>query len=326
MFKFLKPRRQKINQNRPPSYPENSHLIWNKGMAMDCDHRCFASPFTQANYKDIKEGDILWLQSRNTAQFAEEIFPTIKSRFTLVTTYGTRSMPVECGLQDPDALIGDDRLVHWFTQNFKYKGQLKHKVSPIPIGLDFHSQWEQGQTWRFDRQLKPSEQEAIILAARRNAPLSEKRIKRVYADFHFNNTTRKLKKRDSEIRYDRKEIYRLLKKNPAMVFQDKRVPRHVLWDKMAQYRFVISPHGVGLDCHRTWEALVLGCCVIVMCSSLDPLYEGLPVVIVDDYREITPDKLNEWYDTHRYELNRSTINPRLTNKWWMDHIRSIVQV
>lgn len=288
---------------------------------MYCDHHAFASPFPLNAYSEIKDGDIVWLQSKNVAQFVEDNLPAIEGRFTLVTTYGTRSMPVECGLKDPEALLSDDRLVHWFTQNFKYKGQLKHKVSPIPIGIDFHSQWEQGKTWRFDRQLKPSEQEAIILAARRKAPLPEKRIHKIYADFHFNNTTRKLKKRDPDIRYDRKEIYRLLKKNPALVFQKKRVPRHVLWDKMAQYRFVISPQGVGLDCHRTWEALVLGCCVIVMRSSIDSLYEGLPVVIVNDYREITPDKLEEWYETHRLQLNRSTLDGRLTNGWWMDRIR-----
>lgn len=293
---------------------------------MRCDHHTFASPFPPNAYSEIRDGDIVWLQSKNIAQFAEAILPTIKGRFTLVTTYGTRSMPLECGLKNPVALLSDDRLVHWFTQNYKYEGRFGHKISPIPIGLDFHSQWEQGQTWRFDRQLKPSEQEALILATRRNAPLSEKRIHKIYADFQFNNSTRKLKKRDPEIRYDRKEIYKLLKKNPVMVFQNKRVPRHVLWDRMAQYRFVISPHGVGLDCHRTWEALVLGCCVIVMRSSMDSLYEGLPVVIVDDYREIAPDNLEEWYETHRLQLNTSTLDVRLTNGWWMDRVREAAQM
>ncbi len=36
---------------------------------------------------------------------------------------------------------------------------------------------------------------------------------------------------------------------------------------------------------------MLGNIVIVKRSSLDPLYEGLPVVIVDDWREISRENL-----------------------------------
>jgi hypothetical protein len=57
--------------------------------------------------------------------------------------------------------------------------------------------------------------------------------------------------------------------------------------------FVISPHGNGLDCHRTWEALCLKCYPVVLSSSLDPLYEGLPVVIVNSWDEVTESFLKE---------------------------------
>ena len=292
---------------------------------MCCDHHAFPTPFPSSSYRNIKDGDVVWVRSRNISQFAKAILPNVQNRFTLVTTYGTRSIPVECGLKDPEALISDERIAHWFTQNMKYEGRFEHKISPIPIGLDFHSQWEQGKSWRYDQRLTPLEQEDQILSIRKKAPPYSERYNQIYADFHFNNTTRKLKKRNPDIRYDRKEIFKLLKKNPAMVFQHKRLPRHRLWEKMAQYRFVISPHGEGLDCHRTWEALVLGCCVIVMRSSLDSLYKGLPVVIVDDFNEITLPKLNEWYEMHHHQLRRSTLNPRLTNDWWMDHICNLTQ-
>ena len=45
----------------------------------------------------------------------------------------------------------------------------------------------------------------------------------------------------------------------------------------------MSPQGNGLDCHRTWEALILKTIPIVRTSSLDPLYEGLPVVVVHEW-------------------------------------------
>jgi hypothetical protein len=59
------------------------------------------------------------------------------------------------------------------------------------------------------------------------------------------------------------------------------------WKNMLNFKYVISPHGNGLDCHRTWEAIFLGCIPIVRTSALDPLFEGLPVLIVREWSHIT---------------------------------------
>ena len=55
--------------------------------------------------------------------------------------------------------------------------------------------------------------------------------------------------------------------------------RRDVWAKMAEYGFVVSPVGHGLDAHRTWEALALGCIVLTEASPLDAMYEEnqLPV-------------------------------------------------
>jgi hypothetical protein len=39
-----------------------------------------------------------------------------------------------------------------------------------------------------------------------------------------------------------------------------------LYEKI-NYAFVASPYGGGPDCHRTWEALILGCIPIVKSSG-----------------------------------------------------------
>ena len=49
------------------------------------------------------------------------------------------------------------------------------------------------------------------------------------------------------------------------------------YKKLAKTRFVVSPLGVGLDSYRSWESLYLGAYPIVRTSSLDELYENLPV-------------------------------------------------
>src|SRR3990167_226917 len=70
-------------------------------------------------------------------------------------------------------------------------------------------------------------------------------------------------------------------------------------DDLSHAVFVISPPGSGLDCHRTWEALYMGCYPIVLRSTLCPLYEELPVVVVDSWEEVTEDFLHEKKETFR---------------------------
>lgn len=63
--------------------------------------------------------------------------------------------------------------------------------------------------------------------------------------------------------------------------------RLAIWQKMTEYMFIISPHGTGLDCHRTYEALALGCIPVVRSSTLDILYRDLPVVILQSWNDIS---------------------------------------
>jgi len=54
-----------------------------------------------------------------------------------------------------------------------------------------------------------------------------------------------------------------------------------------EYAFVASPYGNGFDCHRTWEALCLGCIPIVKISPLDRLFANLPVLLNTTLKEFT---------------------------------------
>ena len=57
--------------------------------------------------------------------------------------------------------------------------------------------------------------------------------------------------------------------------EEKPVSRLITWNKQKDFAFVICPHGGGLDCHRNWEALCLGCIPIVKTSKIDNLYKDL---------------------------------------------------
>ena len=76
--------------------------------------------------------------------------------------------------------------------------------------------------------------------------------------------------------------------------------------------------GHGMDCHRTWEALMLGSVVIVKKSQLDSLYEDLPVLIVNDWTELNEELLN---NTIKEFKNRTFNYDKLRLLYWVNKIR-----
>jgi hypothetical protein len=67
---------------------------------------------------------------------------------------------------------------------------------------------------------------------------------------------------------------------------------------MRKTLFVPSPAGNGLDCHRTWEALYLGCIPVALRSE----YCGdnsWPVMIVDSWDELLSLNLNQLQELYK---------------------------
>ena len=88
------------------------------------------------------------------------------------------------------------------------------------------------------------------------------------------------------------------------------------YDVMSEYKFVLSPPGAGEDCHRTWEALYTGCVPIVQMSGLHELYTNLPVLVMDNFENITEEYLLEKWD----EIQRKKdlfIKEKITMKYWI---------
>lgn len=56
---------------------------------------------------------------------------------------------------------------------------------------------------------------------------------------------------------------------------------------LPRYRFVASPEGNGVDCHRHYEALIAGCIPVLERNPLaEAKYWGCPVLWTTDFREI----------------------------------------
>lgn len=71
---------------------------------------------------------------------------------------------------------------------------------------------------------------------------------------------------------------------------------------LAEHKFVLSPEGNGLDCHRTWEALYLDCVPIMLNSGMNSIYHDL-ALLVDDWSEVTFDKLQQKVKINKDKLD-----------------------
>lgn len=93
--------------------------------------------------------------------------------------------------------------------------------------------------------------------------------------------------------YNRNQLVEVLQKVSKVVISKNRRATEEYLQTLQEYRFVISPHGNGLDAHSTWEALMCGCIPIVPSSPLNQIYELLPVWVVEDWTDITDEKIVE---------------------------------
>jgi hypothetical protein len=226
------------------------------------------------DFSKMRPGNTLYICSSAIPHFISNTFATISTPFILVTGDCDESCPNDLFRCQKDFLdfIESDKIIHWYSQNCVGSHR---KLSQIPIGLDYHTLSDKNHEW--GPKSSPIDQERLLFSVREKSKPIEERALKCYANFHFLMTTR--------FSQDRKDA---IKKIPAncIYYEQSKVTRLRTWITQAQYAFVISPHGNGLDCHRTWEALALGCIPIVKSSPLDPMFAGLPVWIVKDWSEV----------------------------------------
>lgn len=266
---------------RPPDF--DLDWIWSKGVGRFCDTAADADYWaadTEAVQPETFFADrygaaagLVWVRLGTGARdgrnndldhFATVALPRIRSPFVLVTTDGDATVPADLRPETVAAIRGSPHLRAWVTQNWDGTGAPLFR--PFPIGFDFHSP----RLFTSPRRLA----RAMFGIADRAAPV-ETRPLRVFCDAHLSLASD-----------ERRWIARHYRGVPHIDMLPARIGQMAIWRAYAGASFVVSPAGNGLDCHRTWEALALGAIAVVRRSALDPLFEELAVLIVDDWAEL----------------------------------------
>lgn len=268
---------------------------------------CSADAQADANYKT------LYVCISALPDFIQTVFPRVKNSFILVTGDSDETCPNDIlEHQSFIEFIESDKVIHWFAQNCIQKAH--PKLTQIPIGLDYHTMASKDHEW--GAKSTPIEQERELKRIRETMRPTGERMLKCYSNFHFFMTTK--------FGYDRQDAINKIPRD-LVYYEPTKLKRSQTWAKQTEFAFVISPHGNGLDCHRTWEALCLGCIPIVKTSCLDPLFFNFPVLIVQNWSDINAALLKNTVDRLNVRFSYKD-NECLTLKYWMNKINSYKQI
>ncbi len=245
----------------------------------------------------VKSGNIIFVKTDYLPDFFSNIHSRIQYPYILIThnsDYAPLSLTTQHVTQKKllyEPYLNDNKIIVWFAQN----AEIVHsKLIPIPIGIGneytFH-----GKKAFFDQ------------AIGRIPTLQDRNNFQAYINFTVGNHAPW-----------REPILRYFRSCPFAYITGSK-PTALYLEEMKKFTFVISPPGNGLDCHRTWEALLMGCIPIVQHSTIDAVFDGLPVILVDDWTQVTEAFLKEEYQkiiTQTYDRNN------LFADYWLKRIRA----
>lgn len=204
--------------------------------------------------------------------FVSNILPKLSHKFILIghnCDFGIDSKFIP--------LLEDERIIHMFSQNTLI---CHNKLTPIPIGIA-NSKYNHGKKDILYRAVK--------------LQINEQRINKIYVNV------------DPGTNWShRGPVLNHMRYNPLSVF----VNRSSYYDylvQMKQYKWVCSPKGNGDDCHRTWEALYMGCIPLVdNIENFREFSKELPIILIDDWSKITIEFLEK--ETSKINFNYNMLN------------------
>ena len=283
------------------------------------------------NFYTIKENKIIWrnywlnnfyltdnnkiifVNNKNLGSFLEK---KINRNYVLISDFEDYCIPF-----DPrnkkftkeyfNKIYNNKFLIKWYSINYNYNKKYK-KITNLPLGIDFHT-IAKSKKWGQNKENSISQENKLIEKYNLSKKIKERKNKCFLCG---NNNTSKSLKNIEIVKLDRDDIKNKLKNNKNVDICSKFYDRNNFWNKLCEYKFIICPVGNGMDTHRLWESLFLGCIVIVQSCGLNKLMKEFPVVILDNFNEITEENLNKWYIKYKDMCDNPIIREKYFNKYW----------
>ena len=273
--------------------------------------------------ENLRENNILIYSDYKNFKKNSYLLQNLKFKFKILFHFGDYCLPIDkrtdgkyYNIDDFYRIYNNKNLKEIWCINYDYKNYPDlEKIKFLPLGLDYHTISERDEWGQNKTDSLTQEKELKSIYQKYSSGPRKKKI------FLCNkNNTSNLIKSLGYINYDRKEILEQIKENKLVDICSSFIPRNKLWETFCLYNFIICPVGNGLDTHRLWECLYLGCIAIVQSCSLDPMMYGLPVVIVKDFSNITQKDLEVWYKKYYPLTKDKEVRKKYESKYWIEII------
>ena len=236
-----------------------------------------------------RPGGTIYVCTEALRNFADNFLPNIRDPFILISGDADTAISQPL-LNDPAivCILGNNHLLSWYAQNLTAQHP---KLFRLPIGLDYHTMWERPGAWGISA-VSAISQENGLLNTLAGSPEFNQRYVAAYCNW-----------RAVAGWGDRLECYEKIDRSVCL-FETNSVPRNSTWLRQSECMFVLSPEGIGMDCHRTWEAILLGCIPIIKKNAISTLFTDLPVLIVEEWEDVNKNTIVDYTSS----LNRTYAN------------------
>ncbi|CAF5114087.1 unnamed protein product, partial [Rotaria sp. Silwood1] len=275
----------------------------------------------------LPHGSIIYVSIWSIGTFFSQVYPHLINNFVLITGEGDVVSPDIAYLERADS-----KIIHWFGQNGNIDASRSKKFTHIPIGIQCYEMSEAirdiykqqnhhklppiyGDIDEPSHYIQPIDMTHRALNQKHN--LHGKNL--LLINFHLATDGTGLRRRiwtKMCPKKNRVPFATCLKKTSGVDMSHL----SYIYSRNREYAFWLSPRGNGIDCHRTWEALYLDAIPIVWNSSLNILYEDLPVIIIQNDTEITEtflrEKLHEISMKKYHQMNQVYRFEKLRNAYW----------
>ena len=248
------------------------------------------------------DGMSIFVGSDYLQYFVSSILDRITNKFILVSGMSIKTCPVEAlNKSSFFKLINNKYLVRWCSQNNVIKKY--HSIIQIPLGIDYHSVYNNPKKWeQISDGKSPVEQEKYLVDVINNSKPFYERINKIYVNFDIN----------ADRFGQRRDCLKKIQPSLLAMYQEKQ-KRTQTWINTTKYAFVVSPYGQGMDCHRTWDALILGSIPILKSKEFVNMFKDLPVLFVEDWNQITQQLLDDTIENFK---NMTFNYDKLTLDYW----------
>jgi len=280
------------------------------------------------DFRTIGKGRIIAIKTFQIKEFCKLLMKNSLKTFPFILITADCDDSSSSYAEEIKQILNHHSLVKMYCINNDIS--LSHpKLETIPIGIDYHTdffnQFRNVFDFVFgaasgDPRKTPKRQETELLGIKSILPHPFERPPLAYtsATLSMNDSAKYTKHNFKGLRKELKD--RKKEFEGIITYQDKRISKVETWIRHGDFLFIVSPPGAGLDCFRTWEAIILGNIPILLKTphfTETSLFDELPVVFIENYSEITLENMEIWkaefiekFESYKFE--------KLTLKYWED--------